>query len=105
MVMVHGDNFCLVLPPKVVEVQIIVIPIFKKNADVEAIFAACSSAVQTLRAAGFRVEHDFRDIYSVGWKFYNWERKGVPLRIEIMPECIAENQIMKLSPSVQPRTR
>ncbi|KAK8956757.1 hypothetical protein KSP39_PZI000042 [Platanthera zijinensis] len=88
MVMVHGDNFGLVLPPKVVEVQIIVIPMFDKNYDVEAIFAACSLSVQTLRATRFRVEHYFRDIYSVGWKFYAWERKDVPLRIEIKLKCI-----------------
>ncbi|KAK8919254.1 hypothetical protein KSP39_PZI022111 [Platanthera zijinensis] len=48
MMMVHGDNFGLVLPPKVAEVQIIVIPMFDKNADIEAIFIACSSTVQTL---------------------------------------------------------
>ncbi|KAK8961119.1 hypothetical protein KSP40_PGU018609 [Platanthera guangdongensis] len=47
-----------------------------------------------LRAAGFRVEHDFREIYSVAWKFYDWERKGVPLRIEIKPECMTENQFL-----------
>ncbi|KAK8961125.1 hypothetical protein KSP40_PGU018603 [Platanthera guangdongensis] len=96
MVMVHADNVGLVLPPKVAEVQIIVIPMFDKNPDFEAIyaiFAACSSTVRTLRAAGFRVEHDFREIYSVAWKFYDWERKGVPLRIEIKPECMAENQV------------
>ncbi|KAK8946432.1 hypothetical protein KSP39_PZI006666 [Platanthera zijinensis] len=93
MVMVHGDDKGLVLPPKVAAVQIIIIPVPYKDADMEAIFAACSSAVQTLQAAGFRAEHDFRDNYSPGWKYSHWEMKGVPLRIEIGPKDIDKNQV------------
>lgn len=93
MVMVHGDDKGLVLPPKVAAVQIIVIPVPYKDADMEAIFAACSSTVQTLQAAGFRAEHDFRENYSPGWKYSNWEMKGVPLRIEIGPKDILKNQV------------
>lgn len=93
MVMVHGDDKGLVLPPKVATVQIIVIPVPYKDADMEAIFAACSSAVKTLVAAGFRAEHDLRDNYSPGWKYSKWEMNGVPLRIEIGPKDIAKNQV------------
>ncbi|KAH0461004.1 hypothetical protein IEQ34_008579 [Dendrobium chrysotoxum] len=93
MVMVHGDDKGLVLPPKVAAVQVIVIPVPYKDADMQAIFAACSSTVHILRVAGFSAEHDLRENYSPGWKYSNWEMKGVPLRIEIGPKDIANKQV------------
>ncbi|KAG0497256.1 hypothetical protein HPP92_001947 [Vanilla planifolia] len=93
MVMIHGDNKGLVLPPKVANIQVIVIPVPYRDADMQAIFAACSSTVELLRAAGFRADHDFRENYSPGWKYSNWEMKGVPLRIEIGPKDIANEQV------------
>ncbi|KAK8947116.1 hypothetical protein KSP39_PZI006746 [Platanthera zijinensis] len=93
MVMVHGDDKGLVIPPKVSAIQIIIIPVPYKDADMEAIFAACSSAVQTLQAAGFRAEHDFGK-KSPGRKYNDWEMKGVPLRIEIGQDEIDGNQVL-----------
>ncbi|KAL0927335.1 hypothetical protein M5K25_001498 [Dendrobium thyrsiflorum] len=93
MVMVHGDDKGLLLPPKVAAVQVIVVPVPYKDADTQAIFAACSSTVQTLQAAGFKAEHDLRENYSPGWKYSHWEMKGVPLRIEIGPKDLANNQV------------
>ncbi|KAG0496488.1 hypothetical protein HPP92_001006 [Vanilla planifolia] len=93
MVMVHGDDKGLVLPPKVAGVQVIVIPVPYKDANMQAIFAACTSTVQTLLAEGIRAEHDLRENYSPGWKYSNWEMKGVPLRIEIGPKDIASKQV------------
>ncbi|CAL9084482.1 unnamed protein product [Musa textilis] len=93
MVMVHGDDKGLVLPPKVASVQVIVIPVPFKDANTDAIFSACSSTVQALREAGFRAEADLRDNYSPGWKYSHWEMKGVPLRIEIGPKDLANNQV------------
>ncbi|RRT65361.1 hypothetical protein BHE74_00024066 [Ensete ventricosum] len=95
MVMVHGDDKGLVLPPKVASVQVIVIPVPFKDANTDAIFSACSSTVQALREAGFRAEADLRDNYSPGWKYSHWEMKGVPLRIEIGPKDLANNQVNK----------
>ncbi|KAJ6798553.1 proline--tRNA ligase, cytoplasmic isoform X1 [Iris pallida] len=93
MVMVHGDDKGLVLPPKVASVQAIVIPVPYKDANTEAIFEACRSTVRTLNEAGFRAEDDLRDNYSPGWKYSHWEMKGVPLRIEIGPKDLANNQV------------
>ncbi|XP_020570832.1 LOW QUALITY PROTEIN: proline--tRNA ligase, cytoplasmic-like [Phalaenopsis equestris] len=96
MVMVHGDDKGLQLPPKVAAVQVIVVPVPYKDADTKAIFAACSSAVKTLRklqAAGFKAKHDLRENYSPGWKYSHWEMKGVPLRIEIGPKDLTNNQV------------
>ena len=91
--MVHGDDKGLVLPPKVASVQVIVIPVPYKDADAEAILGACSKAVNTLTEAGLRVEADVRDNYSPDCKYSHWELKGVPLRIEIGPKDMANNQV------------
>ncbi|GKA78300.1 proline--tRNA ligase, cytoplasmic-like protein isoform X1, partial [Tanacetum coccineum] len=92
MVMVHGDDKGLVVPPKVSEVQVIVIPVPFKDADVKEIMNACSETVKTLDGLGIRVEADLRENYSPGWKYSHWELRGVPLRIEIGPKDLANNQ-------------
>ncbi|KAI4378233.1 hypothetical protein MLD38_015742 [Melastoma candidum] len=93
MVMVHGDDKGLVLPPKVASVQVVVIPVPYKDADMQGIFDACTSTMNALCEAGIRAEVDLRDNYSPGWKYSNWELKGVPLRIEIGPKDFANNQV------------
>ncbi|RDY14496.1 Proline--tRNA ligase, cytoplasmic, partial [Mucuna pruriens] len=93
MVMVHGDDKGLVLPPKVASVQVIVIPVPYKDANTQGIFDACSATVNSLCEAGIRAESDFRDNYSPGWKYSHWEMKGVPLRIEIGPKDLANKQV------------
>lgn len=93
MVMVHGDDKGLVLPPKVASVQVIVVPVPYKDADTQGIFDACATTVDTLNEAGIRAEADFRDNYSPGWKYSHWEMKGVPLRIEIGPKDLANSQV------------
>ncbi|KAA8528150.1 hypothetical protein F0562_035599 [Nyssa sinensis] len=93
MVMVHGDDKGLVLPPKVASIQVVVIPVPYKDADTQAILDACSKTVNTLSEVGLRVEADLRDNYSPGWKYSHWEMKGVPLRIEIGPKDLANNQV------------
>ncbi|MCL7032002.1 hypothetical protein MKW94_002797 [Papaver nudicaule] len=93
MVMVHGDDKGLVLPPKVASVQVIVIPVPYKDANVQDICDACSETAQELKKAGFRAKTDLRDNYSPGWKYSHWELKGVPLRIEIGPKDLDRNQV------------
>ncbi|XP_076904940.1 proline--tRNA ligase, cytoplasmic-like [Bidens hawaiensis] len=93
MVMVHGDDKGLVLPPKVSSVQVIVVHVPYKDADVKEIINACSETVKTLCDAGIRAEADLRENYSPGWKYSHWEMKGVPLRIEIGPKDLASNQV------------
>ncbi|XP_017229814.1 proline--tRNA ligase, cytoplasmic [Daucus carota subsp. sativus] len=93
MVMVHGDDKGLVVPPKVASSQVVVVPVPYKDADTQAILDACSDAVKTLTEAGLRAKADLRDNYSPGWKYSHWEMKGVPLRIEIGPKDLANNQV------------
>lgn len=89
MVMIHGDNKGLVLPPRVAEIQTIIVPvgITAKTTDEERekLYAEIDGLVAILAAAGVRVEADKREGYSPGWKFAEWEKRGVPLRIELGP--------------------
>lgn len=85
MIMVHGDDKGLVMPPRVAPVQVVIVPILKAG-DAEGSDAAktlCRTAHEALAAAGMRVELDDRDNYRAGWKYSHWEQKGVPVRIEI----------------------
>ena len=94
MIMVHGDDKGLVLPPKVASLQVIVVPVPDKDADdTRLIFDACASTVKSLNEAGFRAEADFKDNNSAEWKCSHWEMKGVPLRIEIGPKDLANNTV------------
>ncbi|KAG6545038.1 hypothetical protein Mapa_013732 [Marchantia paleacea] len=93
MVMVHGDDKGLVLPPRVAPVQVVIIHIPSKDIDTNVLIESCKEIAKELRDAGVRVEEDYRDNYKPGWKFSNWEMKGVPLRIEIGPKDVASKQV------------
>ncbi len=88
LIMTHGDNNGLVLPPHVAPIQVIVLPI---AAHKPGVTEKAQELVDRLAAAGIRVKGDFSD-NSPGWKFANWEMKGVPLRIEIGPKDMEQNQ-------------
>lgn len=91
--MVHGDDKGLVLPPRVAPVQVVIIHIPSKDFDTKVLVDACRKTAEELRAVDIRVEEDYRDNYSPGWKFSHWELKGVPIRIEIGPRDVAGNQV------------
>ena len=88
VIMAHGDNNGLVLPPKIAPIQVIVLPIAQHKPGV---LEKAQELVDRLAKLGLRVKGDFTD-NSPGWKFANWEMKGVPLRIEIGPKDIENNQ-------------
>ncbi|MCH5157259.1 MAG: proline--tRNA ligase [Clostridiales bacterium] len=92
LIMAHGDQRGLVLPPKVAPIQVVVIPV---AAHKEGVIDKATEVANALKKAGLRVELDVRD-QSPGWKFNEWEMKGVPLRIEIGPRDI-ENGVATCS--------
>ncbi len=89
IIMVHGDDNGLVLPPMVAPIQVVIVPI-KQNAD--GILTKCHEIETKLNSLGVRVKVDDSD-HTPGWKFAQWEMKGVPLRIELGPRDLANNQI------------
>ena len=91
---VHGDDRGLVLPPEIAPVQVAIVPIVFGNRDSnEAVLSACASVRDVLTGRGLRVKVDDRDEHP-GAKYYRWELKGVPIRIEIGPRDIAGNSVM-----------
>ncbi len=93
VVMMHGDAKGLVLPPMIAPIQVIIIPILKKNADNDAVLAMVDTIDAQLKAAGIRSKIDKTD-KSPGVKFYHWEMKGVPLKVEIGPRDLEAQQAM-----------
>ncbi|KAF8527834.1 hypothetical protein BU17DRAFT_38496 [Hysterangium stoloniferum] len=97
MVMVHGDNKGLVLPPRVASVQAVVVPCGLNNkTDHKVIYKGCENLVDTLRKAGIRARVDLREGYTPGYKFNDWEQKGVPIRLEIGPADLAKQQALSV---------
>ena len=88
IIMTHGDDSGLVLPPAVAPIQVVVIPVQQHK---EGVIDAAKKLADTLKAAGIRVKLDDSE-QSPGWKFSEYEMKGVPLRIEIGPRDIADNK-------------
>ncbi|HLD63842.1 MAG TPA: proline--tRNA ligase [Candidatus Peribacteraceae bacterium] len=92
LIVVHGDNKGLRLPPNVAPLQVVIIPIYKTDAEKKAALDACKTLQTAL--GGLRVKLDDRDDKTPGFKFNEWEVKGVPLRIELGPKDIAAKQVM-----------
>ncbi|RDY27922.1 proline--tRNA ligase [Romboutsia weinsteinii] len=91
LIMTHGDNRGLVMPPRVAPTQVVIIPIASDKGNVTE---KVDDIYKQLKDKGIRVEVDDRPNYSPGWKFNEWEMKGIPVRIEIGPKDIENNQAM-----------
>ena len=96
VVMIHGDDKGLVLPPRVARVQVVIVPCgitaSSTEDDKKALMDGCKKLEQTLRGAGVKVKSDVSDHYSPGWKFNHWELKGVPIRIEFGPKDMQKGE-------------
>ena len=90
LIMVHGDDRGLVMPPRVAPIQVVILPIAMHKPGV---LEKANELLQSLKAAGLRVQLDDRD-QSAGWKFNEWEMKGVPVRVEVGPRDIENGQVM-----------
>jgi len=94
MIMVHGDDKGLVMPPKVAPIQVVIVPIPFKGQEAEAIAAKTKEIAETLKNHGISVILDDRQEYTPGWKFNQWELKGVPIRIELGPRDLKNGQVV-----------
>ena len=93
VIMTHGDDNGLVLPPRIAPYQVVIVPIAKGNWQ-ETVLPRAREIADVLRARGARVFLDDRDTYTPGWKFAEWELRGVPLRVEIGPKDIEKSSVM-----------
>jgi prolyl-tRNA synthetase len=93
LIMTHGDDSGLILPPRVAPYQVVIVPIPRGNWR-ETVLPRAQAIQQELTSHGVRVRLDDRDMYTPGWKFAEWEMRGVPLRLEIGPKDIEKGQVL-----------
>jgi prolyl-tRNA synthetase len=90
IIMVHGDDQGLILPPRLAPFQVVIVPIYKSDEERATVFEAARRVRKELVEAGIRVKMDEREGISPGFKFNDWEMRGVPLRMELGPKDVAK---------------
>jgi prolyl-tRNA synthetase len=93
IIMVHGDDQGLVMPPRLAPTQAVIVPIFKNDEEKSKVMEPAERVFKELKAAGIRVKMDDRDSVSPGFKFNDWEMRGVPLRVEIGPKDVEKGSV------------
>lgn len=93
MVMVHGDDVGLVLPPRIAPLQVVIVPIISKKLKSEDADPYCLDILADLKKIGIRTKYDDRTMYNPGWKYNHWEQKGVPVRIEVGPRDMEQKSV------------
>ncbi len=96
LIMAHSDDNGLVLPPKLAPIQVVIVPIYKKEEQLKAISEKVDTIIEKLKAKGISVKFDDRDTHKPGWKFAEYELKGVPVRIAMGPRDL-ENGTVELA--------
>jgi prolyl-tRNA synthetase len=92
--MTHGDDQGLILPPRLAPIQVVIVPIFKSDPEISAVMDVVQRVEADLKAAGVRLKVDDRTEVTPGFKFNDWEMRGVPLRIEIGPKDIEKGTVV-----------
>jgi prolyl-tRNA synthetase len=90
IIMVHGDDQGLIMPPKLAPIQVVIVPIYKTDEEKSSVLDAARKLNAELVKAGIRVKLDEREGQSAGWKFNDWEMRGVPVRVELGPKDVAK---------------
>jgi prolyl-tRNA synthetase len=90
IIMVHGDDQGLILPPKLAPIQTVIVPIYKTDDEKAGVLETARKLNGELVKAGIRVKLDEREGQSAGWKFNDWEMRGVPVRVELGPKDVAK---------------
>lgn len=93
LIMSHSDDNGLVLPPKLAPIQVVIVPIYKKSEQLDEITVEVDKIVKDLKARGISVKFDNRDTHKPGFKFAEWELKGVPIRLAIGPRDLENGTV------------
>ena len=96
LIMTHSDDKGLVLPPKLAPNQVVIVPIYRNDEQFDMVSDVAKEVMKELRSKGIRVKFDNRDTYKPGWKFNEYELKGVPVRLAIGPRDV-ENGTLELA--------
>ncbi|MCC6704657.1 MAG: proline--tRNA ligase [Thermomicrobiales bacterium] len=102
-IMVHGDDAGLKLPPRIAPIQVVIVPIWRKEGELTTVEEAVTRIVERLKPVA-RVKVDWRDDRTAGYKFNEWELKGVPVRLEIGPRDVAANQVVSVRRDTREKT-
>jgi prolyl-tRNA synthetase len=94
IIMVHGDDQGLVMPPKLAPTQVVIVPIYKTDEEKASVSKVAKELKAELVKANLRVTLDEREGFSPGWKFNDWEMRGVPVRVELGPKDVAKQAAM-----------
>jgi prolyl-tRNA synthetase len=94
IIMTHGDDQGLIMPPRLAPTQVVIVPIWKGEEEKQAVLEAAGELHNRISKAGMRVELDTAEQKTPGWKFNYWELKGVPLRVEIGPRDVAQGTVV-----------
>jgi prolyl-tRNA synthetase len=93
LIMAHSDDNGLVLPPKLAPIQVVIVPIYKSDGELQKVSETAVRIREELEASGLSVKYDDRDTQKPGWKFSEYEMKGVPVRIAIGPRDLENNTV------------
>lgn len=93
LIMTHSDDKGLVLPPNLAPDQVVIVPIYRKEEEKQAVEEVAEELIKKLRRVGIRVKFDNRDTHKPGWKFNEYELKGVPVRIAIGPKDVEKGTV------------
>ena len=96
LIMAHSDDNGLVLPPNLAPIQVVIVPIYRKQEQLDAISKKAITIMESLKEKGISVKYDDRDTHKPGWKFAEYEFKGVPIRLAIGPRDL-ENETVELA--------
>jgi len=104
LIMVHGDDQGLIMPPRLAPTQVVIVPIWRNEEQKGAVLEAADNVRRQLDEQ-FRIKVDDSEEYSPGWKFNEWEMKGVPLRIEIGPKDVEKSQVVLVRRDISGKDR
>ena len=93
IIMTHGDDQGLILPPRLAPIQVVIVPIYKSDAEKSKVMEVTHRVFKELKAAGIRLKMDDREEVTPGFKYNDWEMRGVPLRIEIGPKDVEKGSV------------
>mgnify|MGYP000909512185 CR=1 FL=1 len=93
LIMVHSDDEGLVIPPKLAPIHVVLVPIYRKDEERIAVIEKIDAIAASLKAVGLKVKVDDRDTHKPGYKFAEWEQKGIPVRLALGPRDLAQNSI------------